>query len=264
MNIVKRELRVNLKSIIIWSIAMSLLVAVWMVEYEAFSQTPAIDDFLASLPQGLLAAMGMQDFSLANLSGYVGSIVLYLYLLLGMQAVLLGSSIVSKEERDKTGEYLFSLPLSREKIMMGKTISALIIIIILNLVTLASMILSTIAYDKSENFYLFVGLTFLSLFIVQMIFLSLGMFVSSVNKSYKKSSNMAVSLLMLTFLLSSLVNMVERLEFLKYLTPFKYFDSSYIQSNLSLDPVFLILSILITVLGVAGSFVFYPKRDLLI
>ena len=234
MNIVKRELQSNLKSMIIWGFAIAFLVTVWMIEYESFAGNPAIDDFMAAMPQGMLAALGMQDLTLGSLNGFVGSISLYLYLLLGIQAVLLGSSIISKEERDRTGEYLFSLPISRSKVIVGKTISAIVNLAILNIITLISMILSTMTYDKEENFYRFIGVTFVSLFIIQMIFLSIGMFVSAVNKRHKKSGNISVGILMITFLISSLINMVDRVDFLKYITPFKYFEASYILNKMSL------------------------------
>lgn len=262
MNIVKRELRSNLKSMIIWSVAIALLVSVWMIEYKSFAGNPAMDDFLVSMPQGMLAALGMQDFTLGNLNGYIGSISLYLYLLLGMQAILLGSSIISKEERDRTAEYLFTLPISRSKVIVGKTISAIINLAILNIITLISMILSTMSYDKGEDYYSFIGIIFVSIFIIQMIFLSIGMFVSSVNKRHKKSTNISVAILMITFLISSLINMVDSVDFLKYITPFKYFDTSYILNEMRLEPIYIVISILIIVAGIGGTLIFYPKRDL--
>lgn len=264
MNIVKRELRSNLKSMIIWSFAMAFLVSVWMIEYKSFAGNPAMDNFLKSMPQSMLSALGMQDFTLDNLNGYIGSISLYLYLLLGIQAVLLGSSIISKEERDKTAEYLFTRPISRKKVIVGKTISAIINIIILNIITLGATILSSTSYDKTEDFYSFIGIIFVSIFIIQMIFLSIGMFVSSVNKRHKKYTNISVSILMITFLISSLINMVDSVDFLKYITPFKYFDPTYILNEISLEPIYIVLSILIIVVGIGGTLIFYPKRDLYI
>lgn len=262
MNIVKRELRSNLKSMIIWSVAIVLLVSVWMIEYESFAENPAIDDFMEAIPQGMLSALGMQDFTLGSLNGYIGSISLYLYLLLGMQAILLGSSIISKEERDRTAEYLFTLPISRRKVIVGKTISAIINLVILNIITLISMILTTMSYDKGEDYYSFIGITFVSIFIIQMIFLSIGMFVSSVNKRHKKSANISVGILIVTFLISSLINMVDSVDFLKYITPFKYFDTSYILNEMRLELTYIVISILIIVAGIGGTFIFYPKRDL--
>lgn len=243
---------------------MAFLVTVWMVEYEYFADNPTINDLMASMPQEMLAIIGMQGFSLASLNGFVGSISLYFYLLLGIQAVLLGSSLIAKEECDRTAEYLFSLPVSRRQVLAGKVVSAMINIILLNLVTLASLLLSTLTYDKADDFYSFIGLTFVALFIIQMIFLSIGLFVAALNENHKQSGNIAVGILMGTFLISSLINIVECLDFLKYLTPFKYFETAYLLNNLNLEPLYLMLSLVIILIGLIGAFMFYPKRDLAI
>lgn len=264
MNIVKRELRSNLKSMIIWTVATSFIVAVWMIEYESFAGNPAMDDFLAAMPQTILSALGMQDLTLSSLSGFIGSISLYLYLLLGIHAILLGSSIISKEERDKTAEYLFALPISRKKIILSKSLSALINLALLNIITLSSMILSTLSYDKADNFYSFIGIIFVSVFIIQILFLSIGMLVSSLTKKHKKSGNISVGILMIMFLISSLINMVDSLDFLRFASPFKYFDVSYILKEMRLEPIYLLLSLLIIAVGIGGTIIFYPKRDLYI
>ena len=264
MNIIKRELQSNFKSMIIWSISIAFLVAVWMIEFTAFVGNPAIDELMNSMPQGILNAIGMANIDFASLEGFISAIWLYIYLILGIHSVLLGSSIISKEERDKTAEYLFALPISRKNVILGKTISAIINLLILNIITLVSMILSTMEYDKGEDFYIFIGLLILSLFIIQMIFLSIGMLVSSLNKRYKKSGNISVSILMVTFLISSLINMVDSVDLLKYITPFKYFDPEYILNELALEPVYLMISLLIIVCGLGGTIIFYPKRDLYI
>lgn len=262
MNIVKRELRSNLKSTIVWSASMVFLVFVWMIEYESFANNPQINDLLDSMPQGLLEIFGMGNMTLSSLGGFISAIGLYLYLLLGIQAVLLGSSIISKEERDRTAEYLFTLPISRKRIIKSKLLAAIINLIILNLVTLAITIVTSMNYEKDQGFYKFIGLLFLSIFMVQMIFLSIGMVIASINKNHKKSGNISVTILMLTFIISSLINIVDKVDFLKYVTPFKYFDLDLLLIEKRVEPIFLVLSILIIGGGIGGSFIFYPKRDL--
>lgn len=264
MNIVKRELQSNLKSLIIWSIALAFLATVWMIEFESFASNPNINDFMESIPKGILSVMGMADFDIGTLNGFISGISLYFNLIFSIHGVLLGSTIISKEERDKTAEYLFTLPISREKVIVGKTIAAIINLLILNILTLTVMLLNTARYDKSENFYSFIALMFLGIFFIQMIFLSIGMLVASINKRYKRSGNISVSILMITFIISSLVGMVESLDFLKYITPFKYFEASYILNEGSLQLIFIVISILIISIGIGGSFIFYSKRDLYI
>lgn len=264
MNIVKRELRSNLKSMIIWSVSIGVLVTLWMVEFESFANNPYLGGLLNSMPQGILAAMGLIDLNLTSLGGFISGIGIYIYLLLGIHGGLLGSSIISKEERDRTGEYLFTLPISRERVIVGKICSAVINLLILNIITIGSIILTSINYDKSDGFYKFIGLFAIAIFLIQMIFLSIGMLVASVIRRYKKSGNISVTILMITFFMSSLINIVESLDFLKYILPFKYFELSKILSSGQLDPVFIFISIAIVVCGIGGTMIFYPRRDLYI
>lgn len=264
MNIVKRELKSNLKPMIIWSISLILLISLWMVKFQSIAGNTQINELLNSMPQKMLAAFGMDKTNILSLGGFISALSLYLYLILGIHAVLLGSNIIAKEERDKTAEYLFTLPISRKKVVEGKLISTIINLSILNLITLSSILISIKKYKKDEGFYKFILLLFLSLFIVQLIFSSIGMLISSINKRYKKSSNISVSILMITFILASLINMVDSVDFLKYITPFKYFDANYILNEGKMEPVFIVISLLIILGGVAGTFVFYPKRDLYI
>lgn len=264
MNIVKRELKSNLKSMIIWSISIIFLVFVWMIEFESFANNPQINDLMDSMPQVMLDALGMGSMILSSLGGFISAIALYLYLLLGIHAVILGSSIISKEERDRTAEYLFTLPISRKQVIKRKLTASIINLVVLNFVTLTITILSSINYDRDKGFYKFIGFLFLSIFIIQMIFLSIGMLVSSISKRYKKSGNISVSILMITFVISSLIDMVDNVDFLKYITPFKYFDAALLLNEGKIEPIFIVLSILIIVGGIAGTFMFYPKRDLYI
>ncbi len=93
---------------------------------------------------------------------------------------------------------------------------------------LVTMIFSTLNYEKEADFYSYLGFIFVSIFIIQLIFFSVGMFTAAVNKRYKKSGNISVGILMITFLISSLINMLDSVDFLKYITPIKYFDATCI------------------------------------
>jgi ABC-2 type transport system permease protein len=56
--------------------------------------------------------------------------------------------------------------------------------------------------------------------------------------------------------------MNSKLEGLKYITPFKYFDSQNMMYGGGLEPVFVILSFVIIAALVYVTYVFYKKRDL--
>ena len=104
----------------------------------------------------------------------------------------------------------------------------------------------------------------MTIFIIQFIFLALGIFLGSAMKYYRRANSTAVSIFWLPF--SSILSpgYAEKLDWLKYFSPFKYFDPLEILHESRIDPVFVLLSIGIIVVLMAGAYLTYSKRDLYI
>lgn len=262
MNIIKRELKANFKSLIIWSVVMGLLIVMMMSEFSAYYNKPEMADMLDALPDAMLKAFSMYGANLTTLSGFTTIASIYFYLILSIHAVILGSSIISKEERDKTAEFLYTLPVTRLKVISSKLIVGIINIMGLSTVTSLSIIIMGLRYGPDGPFYKFLALMMVGIFIIQMIFLSLGMCLSAIVKRYKKSGAYAVGILLFTYLVSIFVSLSDKISFLKYITPFKYFEASYILEHGKLELVYLIISLIIISSAIAGTYLFYPKRDL--
>ncbi|SHH73310.1 ABC transporter permease subunit [Clostridium grantii] len=262
MNIIKRELKANMKSLIIWSACIILIFVMMMSEFSAYYNNPAMADILDSMPEAMLKAFSMNGANLTTVSGFVSIANIYFYIMLGIYAVLLGSSIISKEERDKTVEFLFALPISRKKVITSKLIAAVINCFILLSVTGITGIVATMKYQPSKEFFKFWALSIAAIFIIQIVFLSIGMLIASLLKRYKKAGAVSISILLVTYLLSILIGLSDKIEFMKYFTPFKYFEPLYLLNEEKLQGVYIIISLGIIVVSIIGTFIFYPKRDL--
>ena len=106
------------------------------------------------------------------------------------------------------------------------------------------------------------AISMLALFIMQVLFLAVGIFLGCTMKHYKQASSVAVSIILGTFFLSILSGLNKNLEFLKYFTPFKYFDAAEMLRNFSINLNFLWISLGIIVVSLAGAFLTYKRRDL--
>ena len=104
----------------------------------------------------------------------------------------------------------------------------------------------------------------LALFILQLIFLAIGIFLGCAMKQYKRASSVAVSLLLGTYFLSVISSLDENLEFLKYLSPFKYFDAVSMLNDSRLNVAFVGLSLAIILVSMVGAYLTYARRDLYI
>ncbi len=264
MNIFVRELKANLRSLLIWGVIVVLFVTVGVSKFSAYYENPEMLAILDDMPPALLAAFSFQAFNLTTITGFFGLMFTYFALLLSIAAAMWGSDIISKEERDKTVEFSLTLPVTRSRLVTAKTLAALVNCIGLLLITLAASLASAAQYQPDSEFYQFLGLCMVALFIMQLIFLAIGIFLGCAMKQYKRASAVAVSLLLGTYFLSVISGLNKNLDFLKYLSPFKYFDAGVLLRESRMDLVFVGLSLAIILVSMVGAYLTYARRDLYI
>jgi ABC-2 type transport system permease protein len=264
MNIFIRELKANLRSLIIWSVIVILFVMVGVSKFSAYYNNPEMLAILDNLPPAVLNAFNFQAFNLTTVSGFFGVMFTYYALILCIAAAMWGSDIIVKEERDKTVEFSLTLPVTRSRLVTAKTLAALVNCVGLLLITWGASLVSAARYQPDAGFYIFLALCMLAIFIMQLIFLAIGIFLGCALTRYKLVSSAAVSLLLGTYLLSILSSLNNNLEFLKYLSPFKYFDAVALLHESRIDISFLGLSLAIILVSMVGAYLTYAKRDLYI
>ena len=264
MNIFIRELRSNFRSLIIWGVIVILFVTIGISKFSAYEGNPEMLAILDQMPPAMLEAFNMNAFNLTTLSGFFGVMFTYFALIASISAAMWGSDIISKEERDKTVEFSLTLPVARGKVVTAKALAALVNCIGLLLITWGAAFVASAQYEPGNEFYAFLRLSMLALFIMQLIFLAIGIFLGCALKQYRRASAVAIALLLGTYFLSVISGLHEDLEFLKYLSPFKYFDAGMLLRESKIDLTFLAISAGIIVLSMVGAYFTYSRRDLYI
>ena len=264
MNIFIRELKANLKSLLIWSAIIALLIMIAVAKFSAFAGNPDMLAMLDSMPPAMLDAMNMRAFNLTTLSGFYGLMFIYFGLMGAIAAAMWGSDIISKEERDKTVEFSLVLPVSRSRVITAKALAALINCIGFVLITWAVSLVAVQSYNPDQAFLDFLALEMQAMLAVELIFLAIGLLLGCAMKRYKLSGSTAVGIILVTYFMSIVSVLNEDLDFLKYFTPFKYFDAGELFRSGAMDGAYLLLSAAIIVVCVAAAYWVYNKRDLYI
>jgi len=264
MNIFLRELKANLKSLIIWSVIVALLIMIGVAKFSAFAGDPEMLKILDSVPPVVLEAMNMGAFNLTTLTGFYGVMFIYFGLMGAMAAAMWGSDIISKEERDKTVEFSLVLPVSRSKVITAKALAALINCIAFVLITWGISIAAVQSYNPDQAFYKNLSLEMQAMFLIELVFLAVGLFLGCAMKQYKRSGSTAVAIILVTYILSILSGMQEKLDFLKYFSPFKYFDAGQLFISGKFESTYLLISAVIIIACVAAGYLVYNRRDLYI
>lgn len=262
MNIFFRELKANRKSLIIWCAVMIALVLGGMAKYTAYSSGGASNQVINDLPQSVKALLGMGSLDVTTMSGFFALLFLYIAVPAAIHAAILGSGILAKEERDKTVEFLIVKPVSRFTVITSKLSAALVNVVIFNIVTLAASIGMVASYNNGKDITGEIVVFFLSMFIIQLIFLSLGALISAFMKNPKGAGSIASGLVIGAYIVSEITSVNGQLNALNVLSPFKYFSYDRIIAGDGLDPVIVVLSVLLVAVFTAFTYFFYKKRDL--
>ncbi|MFZ3580411.1 ABC transporter permease subunit [Virgibacillus sp. DJP39] len=262
MNVFYREMKAHRKSLIIWCVGMIAMIASGMGKYAGFSSTgQSMNDLIAQMPESLQAITGMGSFDISTAVGFYGVLFLYLLLMATIHATMLGATVIAKEERDRTAEFLFVKPATRTKIIRLKLFAALTNVIILTGVTWISCLLIVGKYSDGASISSAIGMTMLGMFILQVLFLTLGTAMAALIKKPQKAASFSTGILLIAVMLSFAVDLNSNIANLKYFTPFKYFEAKHVMEG-GFDLLFLTLSMLLITIFATVTFVAYKQRDL--
>ncbi|RHW43556.1 ABC transporter permease [Neobacillus notoginsengisoli] len=261
MNMYLHELKTYRKSTILWTCSMIGLVLLFLSMFPAFSREAAeFKLVLEGFPDAVKKSLGLSLETITTLLGFYSYVFLYVTLCGAIQAMHLGVSIISKESRNKTADFLLTKPVTRTEVITAKLLAALTSLILTNMVfmTGAAVIASMVATESfSLKLFLMISLT---MFFLQLIFLALGTVISSVAPKIKSVLSVSLGTVFAFFIIGMFAAVTDD-NALKYVSPFKYFDPAEIVKNSSYDWRFLGISIGIVISATAASFVIFAKKD---
>jgi ABC-2 type transport system permease protein len=263
MNIYWKEMRSGLKSLIFWSLGVMLFVAASMQKYSALHLDPASLNMLYQLPPALQDMFGVGYLDFTKISGFYGMIYPYLLLMAAVHASMLGAVILSKEERDKTGEFLYAKPASRLRILAAKSLAALTTVILLNLVVWAASQALIGTYGGGEDMGGALMTLMAGLFLIQLLFTALGVAAAAVMARPKAATGIATGVMLAMYLLSVAIDVGGNLGALKPFTPFQYFDARRIVGRGEGLQAWGVLTCLVLTAALASaSCLRFSRRDL--
>lgn len=261
MNMYLHELKSYRKSTTIWSLTLIVIVVLFLSLFPSFLRD--VEEFkgvLEGFPIEMRKAIGLSVDSFATLIGFYSYSFLYLKLCGAIQAMNLGVSIVSKETREKTADFLLTKPVTRTQIITSKLLAALTSLFITNVFFIsATLIMASIVatVDYSVKVLFMIGI---SLFFIQLIFLALGVIVSVVFTKIKSVISVSLGSVFAFFMIAMIGSSTEDTA-LRYITPFNYFNSSYIVEHSSYEGLFIITGALIILICIITSYIVYRKKD---
>lgn len=261
MNVYRFELRSYRGSILSWTISLAFVCVFFMALYPTYANNADdLKQILAGYSNNVLSMFGLDIDSFFSILGFYSFTFVYLALCAAIQATNLGLSIISKENRNKTADFLLTKPINRSQILTGKLLAVLTALVITNIVfVLVAAAAASIVSTEELNLSIFVLIS-LTLFFIQLVFAAISLLIGVVYSKIKSIISVSLSIVFGFFILSMLQSVLGD-EALRYITPFKYFDPGYIIANAGYDMTFVVLAILVIAVSVAVSYILYMKKD---
>jgi len=261
MNIFWQELRYYRRSTIIWISVLCLLVFGFLSIYKSFAvDVETTKSLLAAYPPAVLAALNLKIEIFFTIYGFFGYLLTFLWLTGSIQAMNLGVSVLSKEISGKTADFLMSKPVTRIRVLTEKLAAGFTIIVLTNVCYLTVSLLAarSFAVNLDNSLFLLIAATF---FFVQIFFLALGFLLGAVVPKIKVVVSFTLPIVFSLFIISAFGSVIGLKE-IDYITPFKYFDVSYIYYHRAYEPVYLWILGAFVLLSTVMSYVVFLKKDI--
>lgn len=254
------ELRRSRLSLLIWTGVLSFMLSISVLVYpEMAHQMTDINDMFSDMGS-FSAAFGMDQLNFGEFLGYFG-IECGNTLGLGgaLFAAITGISALAKEEKDRTAEFLFTHPRSRNRILGEKLLSVGAQILFLNVIVAGTAVATTLLIGETGDAKT-MFLLFFSYFLLQLEIASITFGISAFLRNGGLGIGMGIALIL--YFLNLLSNLIPKVEFIKYITPFSYTDASKIITDLSIEPKYLFAGCLLAAAGIAAGFFQYNRKDI--
>lgn len=260
MTLVQHELKQSRISLIVWTLSIASLLAVCVFLYPSMkNEMDAVSEMFSSMGS-FTAAFGMDKVSFGTLTGFYvvecGNIV-------GLGgaffAALCGISVLAKEEKEHTAEFLMTHPVSRWRVVTDKLIAVIFQLVILNVAVYLTAVVS-IALIGEDIPWKELNLLHLAYFFLQVETAAVCFGISAFLR--RSGLGIGLGIAMLFYFLNLVANITEEADFLKYITPFGYAEGADIVNSLSVNGEMLAVGVAFTVAGIVISYVKYCKKDL--
>lgn len=258
-----RELKINIKTLFLYTVILSVMFLLIFSIYPSLISDEAklmLDEMMSTMPEEMLGSFNMDIIGIENAYGWFKTEgYVFLILIGGTYASILGATILIKEENDKTIEFLYSKPINRNQIVTSKILCGIInILLFTGIVTL----LNFIGLKNVETFELkeFLMISILPILTYYLLFFT-SLFISTFIKKTRKSMGIGVAIVFISYAMQLVGGISEDLEILKKISYFEFSSARYIILNNAINMKYIVAGITIILICTLAIYYRYNKKE---
>ena len=260
MTLWKHEMKMNLKSLLIWSICVGASCFGCLLLFKGLEST--MDEMAGAYADmgSFSVALGLDKVAINTVEGFYATEVALIFAIGGaMFAAMCGAGILAKEEEAHTSEFLSTLPMGRINIVGAKYAAFAVLVFLFQVICIGWILVGFAGagdFPPAKEFMMYHGLQF----VMQLEIGSVCFLISACCK--KRQTGAALGLALLLYMVDLMCRILPDIKNLKYITPFYYSNASDIFTDPNPEPVMIGIGMAVTLACAVISGIVYSKRDL--
>lgn len=259
------ELKSTYKGLLGWIAGVLLFQLSGYSKFEGFKSagSTSVNAITKAFPKPLLIIFGMNDLDVGKLIGYFGILYVFFALIAAIHAGLLGASIIAKEERDKTSEFLYTRPISRTKVLTAKLLAGAVnVLILFAVISISSIVGVAIVNNYNYNLTDQVMNLMWGILLFQLFFFCLGAMFAGLFKNPKLPTLAATAVIVGSYFVSAISQLKDSLDWLRFVTPFRWVAAPSILNAGHVAPGYVVLGTMLSIIFIVFCYAFYNQRDI--
>jgi len=263
MNLIRKELKENFRSVLIWvSIISILIIMIILLHPVAIEKMDMMNEMIEQFPKELLKAFNIDaNTTFQNILNFFFYEFQFILVAGVIFAGALATNIIAKEENDKTIQFLYSKPISRSDILLSKLSVVLLYLLIFNIIIFSiTSVTMHIVSNQDINNLLLLNI-FVGQMMIQITFSFIGILIATSLKKVKAATAITNGIIITTFILGIISKIADKISILSYISPMNYLLNDNFMKIGHVEVKYIIIMLVIVMLSAIISMTTYVKKD---
>jgi ABC-2 type transport system permease protein len=262
MNLIAKEVKDNFKSTLVWmSIIAALILMVVIIHPLAVQKMDMMDEMLKQFPPELMKALNISGTTFDNILSYFFYEFQFILVAGSIFAGILGANMIAKEESDKTIQFIYSKPISRRDILLGKVVVTLLYLIAFNVILCAMTGITMAIVSNQYIDYLLLFNIFSSQLLIQITFAFVGMLMAVLLPKPKIASAITGGIVVISFIIGMISKIADKVSSLHYVSIIDYLLNDKFIDLGYMEIKYIVIMVIIIIGSLMSSLIMYNKKE---
>ena len=264
LNLYLKELKRSRKNLIIWLLIVIGFTVMILGIYPYMEEMgEGISDLMKKMPAELGKALGLDANTWSSIVGFYSLYYgIYIILLVGIYTASTGATIISKEEKERTAEFLFTKPISRKSIVISKLFALFTLTMIIYFIQTITAAVCFSIFGNGNVDWSVVGIMHFHGLILVLFFTCTGVILSMFFRPKKNFMGMVVGIIFGFYFINAMSKAADAVSWLGYISPFHYLEFTVNDPGYEIN---ILASLVLLILGFSLLFLtlmLYKKKDI--